>query len=41
MVLSRKEELEGNNPLEYLGQTGEPDEESAKKVLELAKSLNG
>src|SRR3989344_7157773 len=34
-------ELGGKNPSEYLGQTWKPDDEYAKKVLELAKSMNG
>ncbi len=33
--------LEGKNPLDYLGSPWKPEYENAKKVLELAKSLNG
>ncbi len=37
----KRKQLKGNNPLEYLGQAWNPEEEYAKEVLELAKSLNG
>ncbi len=33
-------QLEWKNPSEYLGQDWKPDDENAKKVLELAKLLN-
>lgn len=36
-----RKQLEGKNPLEYLGQAWKPEEEYAKEVLKLAKSLNG
>lgn len=33
-------QLENNSPSQYLGPPWNPDDEKAKKVLELAKSLN-
>ena len=36
-----REQLEGKSPLEYLGQTWNPQEEYATRVLELARSLKG
>ena len=33
-------QLERKNPLQYLGQAWNPQDENAQKVLELAKSLN-
>ncbi|MBI2581553.1 hypothetical protein HYV87_00295 [Candidatus Woesearchaeota archaeon] len=34
-----RKQLEGKNPLEYLGSSWKPEEENAQKVLELAKRL--
>ena len=36
-----REQLEGKSPLEYLGPTWDPQEEYAKRVLGLAKTLKG
>ena len=38
--LRERAQLEKKSPLQYLGQAWKPQDEYAKKVLELAKSLN-